>query len=50
VVQTPAGKFQKCLKTVETTPLEPGQGFKWYASGIGLIQDGVLKLSPTEDD
>ena len=50
VVQTPAGEFRKCLKTLETTPLEPGQGFKWYAPGVGLIQDGVLKLSPAEDD
>ena len=45
VVQTPAGTFAKCLKTEETTLLEPGQtGFKWYAPGIGFVQDGVLKL------
>lgn len=45
VVQTPAGKFEKCLKTKETTPLEPDvREFKWYAPGIGLIRDGVLKL------
>jgi hypothetical protein len=49
VVETPAGKFQKCLKTVETTPLEPGQGFKRYAPGIGLVQDGVLKLSAEQE-
>ena len=45
VVQTPAGTFGKCPKTRETTPLEPGAvEFKWYAPGIGLVQDGVLKL------
>jgi hypothetical protein len=45
VVQTPAGKFIRCLRTRETTPLEPGEvEFKSYAPGIGLIQDGVLRL------
>ena len=44
-VQTPAGRFRRCLKTLETTPLEPGEvEFKSYARGIGLIQDGVLRL------
>src|SRR3990172_9846526 len=45
VVETPAGTFENCLKTRETTPLEPGAvGFKFYAPDIGLVQDGVLKL------
>lgn len=44
-VQTPAGRFTRCLRTRETTPLEPGEvEFKSYAPGIGLIQDGVLRL------
>ena len=44
-VKTPAGEFKNCLKIKETTPLEPGHDeFKRYASGIGLIQDGSLKL------
>ena len=43
--ETPAGKFEKVLKTEETTPLEPGErGHKHYAPGIGLIQDGRCKL------
>ena len=54
VVQTPAGTFEKCLKTKETTPLEPDQvGFKIYAPGIGLVQDGAVKLveiSEGDDD
>jgi hypothetical protein len=44
-VQTPAGRFTRCLRTRETTPLEPGEvEFKSYAPGIGLIQDEVLRL------
>lgn len=44
-LKTPAGIFTKCLKIEETTPLEPGaKEYKHYAPGIGLIQDGSLKL------
>ena len=44
-VTTPAGVFTNCLKTEETTPLERGaQEAKYYARGIGLVQDGSLKL------
>lgn len=44
-VPTPAGTFQHCIKTKETTPLEPGAiEFKYYAPGIGLVQDDTLKL------
>ena len=44
-VKTPAGEFKNVLKIKETTPLEPGHDeHKRYASGIGLIQDGSLKL------
>jgi len=43
-VTTPAGTFEKCLKTEETTPLEPGRESKLYAPGIGLITDGSLVL------
>ena len=42
---TPAGKFEHCLKTEETTPLEPDAlEYKVYAPGIGLIKDGELML------
>jgi hypothetical protein len=45
VIDTLAGKFQQTLKTEETTALEPGgKQYKFYASGIGLIQDDMLKL------
>ncbi|MDP2896385.1 MAG: hypothetical protein Q8Q12_07475 [bacterium] len=44
-VKTPAGEFKNCLKVEETTPLEPGEKeYKYYARGIGLLQDGSLKL------
>ena len=44
-LQTPAGLFKDVLKTEETTPLEPlSHEAKYYARGIGLIQDGSLKL------
>ena len=43
--ETPAGKFEKVLKTLETTPLDPKeQETKHYAPGVGLIQDGNVKL------
>ena len=44
--QTPAGTFAKCLKTEESSPLEPGtKEYKFYAPGIGLIQDEDLLLT-----
>lgn len=44
-VKTSAGEFKNCLKVEETTPLEPGvKEYKYYAAGVGLIQDGLLKL------
>jgi hypothetical protein len=44
-LQTPAGAFTNVLKTIETSQLEPGPGeAKYYAAGVGLLQDGSLKL------
>lgn len=43
-LETPAAKFENCLRTEETTPLEKGVEHKTYARGIGLIQDGALRL------
>jgi hypothetical protein len=44
-LETPAGKFNQVLKTEETNPLKPGEKeFKFYALGIGLIQDEAIKL------
>jgi hypothetical protein len=42
---TAAGTFARCVKTRETTPLEPlSREYKLYAPGIGLVQDGDMKL------
>jgi hypothetical protein len=44
-METTAGKFTRVLKTMETTPLEPGtKEAKYYARGIGLVKDGPCKL------
>ena len=43
-VEVPAGKFESVLVTEETTPLEKGKEKKYYAKGIGLLQDGDCKL------
>jgi hypothetical protein len=44
-VQTPAGTFKNCLKTEETTPLDAKEKEnKYYAPGVGLVQEGGLKL------
>jgi hypothetical protein len=41
----PAGAFTKCLKTRETTPLEPEEpAHQHYAPGVGLLIDGSMKL------
>jgi hypothetical protein len=43
---TPAGEFENCMKTEETTPLEPEEKeYKYYAPGIGLIKDEDLLLT-----
>jgi hypothetical protein len=45
IYKTPAGNFTGCLKTEETSALNPKEReFKHYAPGIGLIQDENLLL------
>jgi hypothetical protein len=37
-VEVPEGKFKKCLRTHETTPLEPDlKEDKWFAQGVGNV-------------
>lgn len=44
--ETPAGEFENCLITEESTPLEPlAIEYKFYAPGIGLIADEMLVLT-----
>ena len=43
---TPAGTFSNCLKIEETTDLDAKDiEFKFFAPGIGIIQDGDLLLT-----
>jgi hypothetical protein len=45
-VKVPFGTFDGCLKTLETTPLEPGaREYKYYARGLGT----VMEVSPGPD-
>ena len=45
-ITVPAGTFNKCVRVVETTPLEPGaQSLKVYCPGIGLVKDGINELT-----
>ncbi len=45
-LEAPAGKFEKCLKTLETNALKPTEKeHKIYAPGIGLVSDGEVKLA-----
>ena len=46
VVETVVGTFEGCLKTLETTPIEPNaRDLKIFAPGIGLIVDEMLFLT-----
>jgi hypothetical protein len=48
-VVTPAGKYERVMKYEETSPLEKGdKEYKWFAPGVGLIQDGTMKLVKIE--
>jgi hypothetical protein len=47
-MKVPAGNYDQVLKTEETTPLEKGHEFKYYAPGVGLIKDGDLVLVRTK--
>lgn len=41
-----AGTFKKCIKTIETTPLEPGsESIKYYCPGVGMVIDNDLELA-----
>jgi hypothetical protein len=44
-ITVPAGTFRTCLRTEETTPLEPNaREEKVYAPGVGVVKDGSLEL------
>jgi hypothetical protein len=44
-LEVPAGKFEKVLKILETTPIDPKErAFKLYAPGVGKIFDADMQL------
>lgn len=44
-ITTPAGAFEKCVHSLETSPMEKGlRDHKWYAPGVGLVKDGGMVL------
>jgi len=44
-VTTPAGAFENCVHTLETSPLEKVlRDHKWYAPGLGLVKDAEMVL------
>ncbi len=44
-VTTGAGTFARCVKVIETTPLEPGaESVKIYCPEVGLVVDNVVEL------
>ena len=44
-ISTPAGDFENCLLTQESSPIEPAATeYKTYCPGIGLVQDQSLIL------
>ena len=44
-LNTPAGQFEHCLKTKESSAVESGRELKLYAPGIGLINEAGMKLT-----
>lgn len=45
VCDTPAGRFERCLKVKEGSALEPWvTEYKYHAPGVGLIRDEDLRL------
>jgi hypothetical protein len=44
-IATPAGTFEQCVHTVETSALEKGlRDHKWYAPGVGQVKDSEMVL------
>jgi hypothetical protein len=46
--KVPAGVFQNCLRTRESSAIEPGIEDKWYAPNVGLIRDEDFVLVKVE--
>ena len=44
-VTVPAGSFENCLKTEETSDLDSSKDVNYYAPNVGLVIDGEYKLT-----
>ncbi len=49
-VRTPAGTFNNCLQTRESSAVERGSERKWYAPGVGLVRDAEFVLVRIDKD
>jgi hypothetical protein len=38
-VTTPAGRFDRCIKTKDFAPLDNATEFKYYCAGVGLVRE-----------
>jgi hypothetical protein len=48
-VTTPAGTFKNCVHFKETSAIEKGMSdHKWYAPGVGMVQEGEFVLVKVE--
>lgn len=47
-VETPAGKFEKCVRMKEASEPEAGTPEKVYAPGVGLVKDDEFDLAKVE--
>ncbi|MCX6602237.1 MAG: hypothetical protein NTV52_01440 [Acidobacteria bacterium] len=44
-ITTPAGTFTKCVRVLESSPLEKTlHDSKWYVAGVGQVKDGAMVL------
>ena len=44
-ISTPAGTFENCVHTLETSPIEKGlRDHQWYAPGVGPVKDSKMVL------
>ncbi len=43
-VTTPAGRFENCVHTKDSSTMDPTVDHKFYAPGVGLVKDAELEL------
>lgn len=43
-ITTPAGTFEHCILVAESSALERGVSYRWYARGLGVVKDTEMDL------